>query len=136
MKKLFQSLLYLGIFCSSFSGQYCIAETPAPVPTPNLDEFYVENELTAIDRLCKATEENLEHQKKLRTLIQEYKKIEGKCVDRPTDNDLLYKLAMQGGTVYDAIEGDYLADYFKPEFIAELKKLKEIADKKNIPQIQ
>ena len=114
----------------------------ADEPTDALVEFSQEDvlatqdELSRLDSLICATQENLARQKKLRTLIEEYRKTEKACLANPKDTNLLFKLAKNGKDVYDTIIDSYLADYFQPEFIKELQKLKQIADKKSIPPVR
>ena len=111
-------------------------------PVDDLIEFSkeeaveAEDELSRIDVLIRATEENLARQKGLRGLIDEYRTTEKACIANPKDSALLFKLARTGKAVYENINDAYLADYFQPEFLTELQKLKQIADKKSIPPVR
>ena len=95
-----------------------------------------EDEQTKLENLIKATEASLGRQKKLRSLLDEYRKTEANCIARPKDTELLLKLAKSGQELYDAIMESYLSDYFSQEFIAELEKLKTIASKKSIAPVR
>ena len=111
-------------------------------PVDDLIEFSqeeavtAEDELARIDLLIRATEENLTRQKGLRDLVTDYRKTEKSCIANPKDAALLFKLAKTGKAVYEGITDAYLADYFQPEFLSELQKLKQIADKKSIPPVR
>jgi hypothetical protein len=96
----------------------------------------VQDETSRIDTLIKATEENLVREKKLKILIQEYRKIEDACIQNPKDTDLLFKLAKTGKEALDCIQETNLSDYFQPEFIKELQRLSQIANKKTPPPVR
>lgn len=91
------------------------------------------DETTQIDTLIRATEESLVRQKRVKTLLVDYKKLEKACIEKPNNTPMLFKMANAGKTLAEAIDENGLNDYFNPAFIEDLKKLKSIADKKNIP---
>jgi len=93
----------------------------------------VTDECAQMDMLIKASEDNLARQKRVKTLLEEYKKLEKACIEKPNNTPMLFKMADAGKKLSEAIDENYLNDYFKPSFIDDLKKLKSIADKKNIP---
>ncbi len=138
-KFIFIPLLLSALFLPFLPTAYAEAE---PENDEEIAEFAeveaseAEDELSRIDSLISATEESLIRQKKLRTLIADYRKIEKNCLENPKNSDLLFKLAKAGKAVYDGVQETYLADYFQPEFVKELQKLKVIADKKSIPPVQ
>src|SRR5438128_493099 len=115
----------LFLLCTFWMSHAVCADSVLP------NEVLVEDtqdELAQIDRLIKATEENITLQKNIRALINEYRKVEKACFEKPNDATLLFKLAKTGKTVYEAIEESHLADYFRPEFMKGLSKLKQITD--------
>lgn len=94
------------------------------------------DELSQIDRLIKATQENVSRQQKLRSLIAEYRKTEEACIANPKNTDLLFQLAKTGKNTLDAIEESALSEYFRPEFLKELQRLAQIANKKTVPPVK
>lgn len=124
---------FLSIVCLCMFSTAGLLQAEAKKMPSQLSLQETNSELTELDALIKATENSLARQKKLRPLIEEYRRVEKSCIEKPNDTALLFKLAKQGKLVYEAIEESKLQDYFKPEFIQELQKLKAIGDKKSIP---
>ena len=138
-KFIFIPLLLSALFLPFCPAIYAEAEPENDEEIVEFAEVEVteaEDELSRIDSLISATEQSLERQKKLRALIADYRKIEKSCLENPKNPDLLFKLAKAGKMVHDGVQEAYLADYFQPEFVKELQKLKVIADKKSIPPVQ
>ena len=99
---------------------------------PN-QEHEEQDALACIDNLLVATERAIENQKKLKTLIIEYKEVEKKAIARPDDIDAVSKLVFQAKKVYEAIAVSHLEHYFPQRFLQELEQLSQVADKNNIP---
>jgi hypothetical protein len=123
------------LLVASFTSNFAFAKEEEKLellpPDDHLEK--VQDELSRIDMLIQATEENLLREKKLKTLIAEYRKVEDACIQNPKDTDLLFKLAKTAKEAYDAILETHLEDYFQPEFIKELQRLTQIANKKSPP---
>lgn len=122
-------LFIFSFFCFLCGGLYAAGIAPEELVGP-------ESECTVLDKLICATQNSLEQQKQLRLYIVEYQKIEQECIANPNNPQKLIELARSGSKVYTSIEENGLTDYFKPEFITDLKKLKEINDKKTIPAVK
>ncbi len=122
------------LFLLMFSAMLCAADvkvTPDIKSTPVAQE---QDEVTKMDMLIKATENSLVRLKALKTLIVEYKKCELKAINSPSDTDNLYKLVNLAKQIQEGINDSQLQDYFSQQFLDELKRFSEIANKKNIPQ--
>jgi len=91
------------------------------------------DEMGDMDSLIRATEESLAQQKNIRVLLETYHQVENEAIAKPDNAAVLFRLAETGKKLYETIEAAYLADYFSADFMAELRKLKEIADKKTVP---
>jgi hypothetical protein len=127
MKKNFFFLTFFALMMST----PVFSENPAPLADDR--DIEAAEQVGDIDRLIKATQEAIEKQKNVRGLLENYRKIEKECLQNPSDPDLLFKLADAGKLLFSQIQESGLKDYFKPEFIEELKKLKEISEKRTIP---
>lgn len=128
LKKLFIASVVLASSQISLHADPILPQNVATVETQE-----EQNALAQIDTLIQATQAGLERQKKLKILIEEYKKTENSCFAKPNDIALLFKLAKSGKQLYNAIQENGLTDYFQESFVEELKKLSAIADKKSIP---
>ena len=124
-----RSFLLLVVICV-MSGHIHAEQAVTPPPATVIQQ--VDDERSQIDTLMKATQASLERQKQVREFIVNYKNIEKACVGKPNDSALLNQLAKAGKQTYEAIDENGLTDYFRPEFIRDLQKLKQIADKKTI----
>ena len=93
-----------------------------------------QDEVAKVDLLIAATEENLHRLKALRVLMIEYKQAELKAVKDPKDTDNLLKLVTDAKKIHEIISESQLQEYFSPQFLEEIKKFSQVADKKNIPQ--
>ena len=129
MKKiiLLLSLISLPLFAAEPTKEALAEEEPI---------IQTHDELTDINLLIQATQESLARQKEIRDLIANYKELETKCLASTNDPDLLFKYAQTGKKLYEALNNDGLLDYFSSDFVDGLKKLKEIADKKNVPPVR
>jgi hypothetical protein len=112
---------------------FAAAPQVAPQPQESGLSSEAPDEMGEIDALIRATQESLERQKNIRVLLEAYRTIEKEAVAKPEDAALLFRLADSGKKLHEAIEEAYLADYFSADFMAELRKLKDIADKKPVP---
>lgn len=93
----------------------------------------IQDERKQVDAMISATQEALDRLKALKEYINELKTTEQLCMKHPKDTVLLYKLAQAAHKTYIAIQEAQLEDVFRREFLSELKKLHDIADKKTIP---
>ncbi len=123
MKTLFKALFLLTFSCTLFAVD--------AKSTPIAQEH---DEITKLDMLIQATENSLTRLKALKVLLTDYKAAEARAITNPNDTDNLLKLVNLAKQVQDSITDAELQDYFAPQFLEELKKFSEIANKKNIPQ--
>ena len=93
------------------------------------------DDLQKLDLLITITQENIEKQKKLRQLLINYREVEQSCIQNSNDPKLLLQLVSSAKKLHDGIDECYLHDYFRHEFLEELKKLTKLAEKKNIPSL-
>jgi hypothetical protein len=95
--------------------------------------FEPRDDMARLDGLITGTEENLRREKALQGILKEYKKAEAEAIKNPNDSDKLSKLVLLAKKAYGAIVEASLEDYFSPQFLEELKKLSQIAERKNVP---
>jgi hypothetical protein len=107
------------------------ADLPPTIADP---AALIGNEIARLDTLIQATEQSLEGQKKLRTLIVEYQKLQDQYLKNTKDNELLFKLVKSAYRVLVSIKENHLIHNFDPEFIDELTVLSQPASKRGIPK--
>ena len=84
------SVKYIPFFLFFTLGCFQVqADLPLSIKDP---EALIGNEIARLDTLIQATEKSLEGQKKLRTQIIEYQKIQKQYLNNPQDNELLLKV--------------------------------------------
>lgn len=107
------------------------AEMPSMIKDPNA---LIGNEIGRLDTLIQATEYSLEGQKKLRTQIVEYQKLQDQYLNNTKDNDLLLKLVKSAYRTLQTIKENHLEQNFDADFIDELTVLSQPATKRGIPR--
>lgn len=107
------------------------ADVASPIKDP---AALIGNEISRLDTLIQATELSLEGQKKLRTQIMEYQKLQDLYFKTPQDNDLLFKVIKSAYRTLQTIKENHLVQTFDPEFIDELTVLSQPATKRGIPK--
>lgn len=125
LKLLFFSLF---IFLNSL---HTYAETPYSIKDP---AALIDNEISRLDTLIQATEQSLEAQKKLRSQIQEYQRLQEEYLNKPQDNDMLFKLVKSAYRTLHLIKENHLIHTFDPDFINELTVLSQPATKRGVPK--
>lgn len=120
--------LLLCLFALSFQLQ---AESPSTIKDPNA---LIGNEISRLDTLIQATETSLEAQKKLRTQILEYQKLQDQYLKNTKDNDLLMKLVKSAYRTLQTIKEQHLEQNFDSDFIDELRVISQPATKRGIPR--
>ena len=93
----------------------------------------IQDEVKQIEALIQATQESLGRLENIKKIVTDLKNLERLCMKNPKDAKLLYKLAQAGHAAYAAIQEANLEDFFRDEFLEELKKLANLADKKTTP---
>lgn len=107
------------------------ADIPLSIKDP---EALIGNEIARLDTLIQATEQSLEGQKKLRTLIVEYQKVQKQYLNTPQDNDLLFKVVKAAHRTLQTIKENHLVQTFDTDFIDELTVLSQPVAKRGIPK--
>lgn len=126
-RSIFFVLLILG-----FSNLY---SSPITLPhEPDVES--TQDELARLDLLIQVSQENIEREKNLRALVVQYRECEANCIKNPNDSQRLVQLIACAKKLHGCIEESYLQDYFRPQFLEELKKLVKVADKKEVPPVR
>jgi hypothetical protein len=99
-----------------------------------VDSEQPQDELAKTDQLIGATEASLARLKSLRSLIVDYRQCELRAIQDPNDTDNLLKLITLAKQINTIVQDQALQDYYSPQFVEELKKFSQIAEKRNIPQ--
>lgn len=89
--------------------------------------------LASVDALIRATETNLAKLQAIRKTLAEYKEKETLAIQNPDDTDNLLELVNLAKELDQAISDSLLQNYLPQQFLEEIKKLSNIALKKNIP---
>lgn len=122
-------IIYAGLFlCACY---HIAAEAPMTIKDP---AALIGNEIARLDTLIQATEKSLEEQKQLRIQIVEYQKLQDRFLEKPKDNELLYKLVKSAYRTLQMIKESHLIHNFDPDFIDELSVLAQPATKRGIPK--
>ncbi len=132
-KKLFLLALVLALHClpAITHAETHATALPSPIKDP---AALLDNQIAGLDTLIQATQQSLEGQKQLRTLIVEYKNIQTAYLKRMQDNDLLLTLVKSAHRTLKAIKENHLLPDFDPEFIDELTVLSQAATKRGVPK--
>lgn len=135
MIKTIRSLLSLFLVAASMalSAEHPV-NTVNPV-TPDLPRLEdplasASDALSVIDLLIKATQQSLEKQIALRSLIVEYQGIRKISLEKPNDNAQLARMIKAGHRLLESIKENHLMDAFDPEFLGELNLLSQLATKR------
>lgn len=107
------------------------ADIPSSIKDP---AALIGNEISRLDTLIQATEKSLEGQKKLRTQIVDYQKLQEQYLKNPQDNDLLLKVVKSAYRTLQTIKENNLSQTFDTDFIDELTVLSQPATKRGIPK--
>lgn len=116
------------------SSHIALAAPSQPIGMIKDPAALLQNELNRIDTIIYQTQKSLEDQKKLRLLIEEYKKIQDDYLKKSQDNDLLLALVKSAHRTLKAINESHLTETFDPEFIEELTVLSLAAGKRGVPK--
>lgn len=113
----------------------CAAEAPIrPVTTelPNVIEpsTRVVSELQALDHLIAVTQQNLQNQKKLRPVVEQYLSVRDRFLKNMDDNQLAIRMVALGSQLAEQIKNQHLSHVFDQEFISELNVCEQISQKK------
>ena len=107
----------------------------ASLPT-GLDEIHLEeDDVSKLEVLIQIHQENLEKEKAIKTLLTEFKTLEKTCTKSGKTEDLT-RLTYSAYKLHSAIKSAFLEDYFRPQFMEELKKLAMVGEKKRIPPVK
>ncbi|MEI8365049.1 MAG: hypothetical protein WCF65_01405 [Parachlamydiaceae bacterium] len=106
-------------------------DAPAAVKDP---ATIVSHELLRLDTLIRATEQSLEGQKKLRSMIVDYQKLQEQFLKNQSDNELLLKVVKSAYKILQNIKENHLTQTFDTDFIEELTVLSQPAAKRGIPK--
>lgn len=105
------------------------SQIQAEIKDPNA---LIGNEIARLDTLIQATEISFEAQKKLRTQIVEYQKLQDQYLQNQNDNGLLLKLVKSAYRTLQTIKENHLEQNFDADFIDELTIISLPASKKGI----
>ena len=119
----------------SLLGASLQAVTPPAAPAPSVDHDIpaIEDELVLVELLIKASQNNVTKLEKLKGAIEAFRKAQTNCMQKPNNTELLYDMAKKGKVALDIIDDMKLQDYFRPDFITELEKMAQVANKQPIP---
>jgi hypothetical protein len=115
-------------------------ETPLNPSTSNIPPkvkdpaALIKNELAMLDNLIDVTKQNLENQKNLRQMIQQYMTIQEVYIKNPDDKEVLYRMVKVAHRTLDNIKQNHLTHLFDADFISELSLMSQIANKRSIPK--
>jgi|EndMetStandDraft_5_1072996.scaffolds.fasta_scaffold277414_2 hypothetical protein len=94
----------------------------------------VRNELTMLEDLIEATQQNLDSQIKLRDLVKHYQDVQAKFLQNEEDNELLYQMVKAAHTILELIKEKQLTQSFDPAFLSELIVVSKPVAKLGIPK--
>lgn len=124
-------LFFIILFC----GGTLFADKPLPQIAPIKDpSLLVDNEITRLNSLILATEQSLEAQKKLKSALIEYNKLQELHFKNPQNNDILLRMAKSGHRALTLIKNYNLVQTFDADFINELTVFSQAAAKRGIPK--
>lgn len=91
------------------------------------------NQLTSLDHLIEATGRNLENQKQLRKLVENYLLIQETFLRNQEDQNQIVEMVRSAHLLFEKIKEMHLIQTFDPEFISELTFFSQIASKRSVP---
>ncbi len=90
----------------------------------------VPGNLTSLELLIQATQQQHEFQVALRDEIVEYQKLRDLYLEKPENKDLLFRVANRADRVLEGIKQAKLVHLFDSEFLKELNVFSKFAKKK------
>lgn len=107
---------------------------PATNDLPQISDAVIKlNHLAMLDQLIEVTKKNLENEKQLRQLVQEYLDMQNAYFKNPNDVDLTLRMVKKAYYVFEKIKETHLIQAFDQEFISELTFFSQIASKRGVP---
>lgn len=94
----------------------------------------VNKELTTLQTMITLTEQSLEAQKKVYTLVQKYQELQKQYMVHPDDDALLMQLIQAAHRAHLSITENHLTQAFDPSFMSELTLFAQAAAKQGIPR--
>ena len=91
--------------------------------------FIVEDEVVIIDRLIEATENQLESHKKLKKMMEEFKKQKEMFAIGQQSKERAWRMVRMASGILSAIESENLQRLFDASYLEELAFFSSIADK-------
>jgi hypothetical protein len=130
MKHLLAAFIFLAPISSILSGaEDIIHPVTTDLPVVSTSTEQTNNNIMMLDHLIATTQKNLENQKQLRTLIQEYLDIYEKYLQDTNNKQLSFRMILKAKEVTDKIKETHLTQAFEQEFISELTFFSNIASK-------
>ncbi len=99
----------------------------------SMDEI-VSSELSRLDNLIVMTQQNLQNQLALRTLLEQYQQIQAQHLQNDQDIEILFKLVKMAQRLFESIKQNHLTHLFEQDFLSELALFSQIANKRGIPR--
>jgi len=107
---------------------------PAAQPVPEMsDTAMKKNQLVLIDSLIEVTQINLENERQLRQMVQDYLEIQNVYLKNPGNQDQTLKMVTAAKQILEKIKEINLLQTFDTEFISELNFFSQIAAKRGLP---
>lgn len=128
MKKVIVTLLLL------FNLSLQAAPSTNDLPPKEKQKEQTSNELTRLNNLIQVTAKNLEKQKSLLIMVQEYQVLQDKYLRNSDDNDQLFRLVKAAHRLSETIKENNLSQTFSSDFMSELNMFSQIAQKRGIPK--
>lgn len=91
------------------------------------------NQLAMLDQLIEVTKQNLEREKQLRAMVQDYLDTQNAYFKTPGDRELTLLMVKNAYYLLEKIKEAHLEQAFDLEFIGELTFFSQIAVKRGIP---
>lgn len=88
--------------------------------------------LTSLDHLISSTEETLQKEKRLRTLMVEYEKVQAICFRDPDDRDRMVVMVKKAQDLLAAIKELNVLYMFDEDFLKELSLFSRVATKNTV----
>lgn len=119
--------------------QYCLGAVEATsLPLPeisqlsSIDQINEDNELKLIDHLIIVTQQNLEDQKELQQLTQQFKTTQLAFTQDTENKQLAYTMISEANQLLKFIKEKHLSHLFSKDFIKELDFFSQFAKKNEI----
>lgn len=121
--------LYIVFFFLTFGP----LQAASNAPSSDVKVEAPQDEVARVDQLIAATKDTLKRLEALRAEIIVYKQAEAAVLKNPNDPDAVAKLVISAKQIQDLINTTYVQEYFSPQFLEEIHKFAQIAEKNNIP---